>query len=157
VSATNAVQQVIADLRYHWPSQVEICVAADLLETQQAMLAEKDGEIERLQRLVNRLDEDSTRSDAYWQSVCEAMARAEFVDTKKVVLADKRSSPSQQQGEYFGVRVVRQDGWSKVCLCIGHERFPIGDSFFDRTQAKRFASRIYNAALYSTQRKEEGK
>jgi hypothetical protein len=48
------VQQVIADLRYHWPSQVEICVAADLLETQQAMLAEKDETIAELREEIDR-------------------------------------------------------------------------------------------------------
>jgi hypothetical protein len=84
VSTENEIAAVIADLRRHWPTQVEISVAADLLESLQSLLAEKDETIAGLERDIaereGMIEDRSAELQEATSEIAELRARCEAVE-----------------------------------------------------------------------------
>lgn len=77
MSTENEIAAVIADLRRHWPTQVEISVAADLLESLQSLLAKKDERLSQARALEAKLQGEINEHEL---EIAELRARCEAVE-----------------------------------------------------------------------------
>jgi chromosome segregation ATPase len=85
VSAENEIAAVIADLRRHWPTQVEISVAADLLESLQSLLAKKDERLSQARALEAKLQGEINEHEL---EIAELRARCEAAENEREALKE---------------------------------------------------------------------